>query len=135
MPPSASQPGYKQSYVASPHDLYRRQSKAPGPTVLLLWQTRHYAVRKPTAASDDEQQSGCPTVRLLLCRRSGSGRSRSAPWMAALWVYAGQPRRRATRHQNMPTYSGIVVISTTNALERTRLKPCGTSGGGLEMGP
>jgi hypothetical protein len=35
MPPSASQPGYKQSYVASPHDLHRWQSKAPGPTMLL----------------------------------------------------------------------------------------------------
>jgi hypothetical protein len=27
MPPSASQPGYKQSYVASPHSLHLRQSK------------------------------------------------------------------------------------------------------------
>jgi hypothetical protein len=52
MPPSAWQPGYKQSYVASPHELHRRQSKAPNPTVLLSWQTRHDAVRKITTASD-----------------------------------------------------------------------------------
>ncbi len=50
MPPSASQPGYKQSYVASPHDLHRRPSKAPNPSMLLSWQTRRDAVRKLTAA-------------------------------------------------------------------------------------
>ena len=38
MPPSASQPDYKQSYVASPHDLHRWRSKALGPTMLLSWQ-------------------------------------------------------------------------------------------------
>lgn len=39
MPPSALQPGYKQSYVASPHDLDRWRSKVPGPTMLLSWQS------------------------------------------------------------------------------------------------
>ena len=57
MPPSAWQPGYEQSYVASPHDLHRRQSKAPNPTALLSWQTRHDAVRKPMAASDDKRKT------------------------------------------------------------------------------
>jgi hypothetical protein len=40
MPPSASQPGYERSCIASPHELHRRQSKPPGPTVLLSWQAR-----------------------------------------------------------------------------------------------
>lgn len=39
MPPSALQRGYKQSYVASPHDLDRWRSKVPGPTMLLSWQS------------------------------------------------------------------------------------------------
>lgn len=58
MPPSAWQPAYEQSYVASPHDLHRGQSKAPNPTALLSWQTRHDAVRKPTTASDENRAWG-----------------------------------------------------------------------------
>ncbi len=125
MPPSASQPGYKQSYVASPHHLHRWHSKAPGPTVLLSWQSAARPSRKPTAALDDEHQFRCPAVSFCLAVEAGAaaGPSRRARWMAALWVYAGPYRRRATRHQTMPTCSGIVVISTTNALEWTLLKP------------
>src|SRR5271166_2602583 len=48
--------------------------------------------------------------------------------------YAGPYASRATGHQNMPLCSRIVVITTTNALGRTALKPLRAPGGSAGLG-
>jgi hypothetical protein len=81
MPPSASQPGYKQSYVASPHDLHRRQSKAPGPTMLLSWQNEarrssqtHGRFGRPAGVSSDADQTSASAMAKRASRGPERGR-------------------------------------------------------------
>ena len=91
MPPSASPPGYKQSYVASPHDLHRRQSKAPNPTVLLSWQTKHDPVRKTTLASDGGCRANPRSVRCGL-ETSGYGYELLGVYREQVFLMPPDPR-------------------------------------------